>query len=134
MPSRRRTIIMVITSLVAAGSLLYVQRRFDVGDEHNALALVHGYRSDAGVSIPELLQHRHPGKAVAWSTHTESSCFQHVRVEAEVSEQPPRTYAFSVDINGPSIHPANEAGKELLGGLEQPLPPGSAAPPGGSQP
>ena len=48
-----------------------------------------------------------------------------MRVHAVVTEDPskkPRIYAFAVDINAPSIHPANDNGKEILNALNKPLP------------
>jgi hypothetical protein len=119
---------LLLTSLFAAGSILWMQRKFEAGDERNALAVVQAYRSEHA-SIPELISVKHPGRPVAWSTATESACFQYVRVHA-VLEEPgsaPVVYAFTVDINGPSIHPANEEGRALLAGLDTPLPPRPAA-------
>lgn len=115
----RRTILMVLTSLFAAGSILWMQRKFEAGDERNALSLVQEYRP-AKVTVPELLGAKYPGLPVAWSTATESACFQHVRVHAVVEEpgKPPEVFAFTVDINGPAIHPANENGRALLASLE----------------
>ena len=120
----KRTIIMVVTSLLAAISLLWLQSKFEHGDERNALGLVQNYRSKSGVSIPDVLSHWHPGKAPQWSSATESSCFQHIRVHAVVVVDPrqePTIYAFAVDINAPSIHPANEPGKKVLAALNKPL-------------
>jgi len=120
----RRTITMVLTSLFAAGSVLWMQQKFEAGDERNALAVVQAYRA-RHASIPEVLESRHPGRPVAWSTATESACFQHVRVHAVIEEPglEPSLYAFTVDINGPSIHPANEGGRAVLAALDTPLPP-----------
>jgi hypothetical protein len=115
---------MVLTSLFAAGSVLWMQRKFEAGDERNALAVVQAYRA-RHASIPEVLESRHPSRPIAWSTATESACFQHVRVHAVIEEpgQEPSLYAFTVDINGPSIHPANEGGRAVLAALDTPLPP-----------
>lgn len=125
----RRTLTMLLTSLFAAGSVLWMQRKFEAADERNALAVVQGYRT-THASIPELLEATHPGRPVEWSTATESACFQHIRVHAVVDSPgaPPVVYAFTVDINGPVIHPANEDGRRLLGGLDAPLTARSAAP------
>ncbi|MBM4356739.1 MAG: hypothetical protein FJ096_01380 [Deltaproteobacteria bacterium] len=119
---------MLLTSLFAAGSILWMQRKFEAGDERNALALVQGYRPTQA-SIPDMISVKHPGRPIAWSTATESACFQHVRVHAVVEEPgaEPMLYAFTVDINGPSIHPANEPGRALLAGIDAPLPPRPSA-------
>jgi hypothetical protein len=130
MGSKTRMVIMVVTSILAAATVVWVQGRYEKGDMRNALKLVQTYRSRTGVSVPDRLSYRHPGKGVQWSTAVENSCFQHVRVAAVVSEDPakePVVYAFSVDINGPSIHPANDNGKVLLTELDQPPPKASAA-------
>jgi hypothetical protein len=126
----RRTLLMLLTSLLAAASVLWMQRKFEAGDERSALGVVQGYRPH-GVSIPELIAARHPGRPVEWSTATESACYQHVRVHAVVVEPAgvePEMYAFSVDINGPVIHPANEPARALMAGLDQPPPAASLAP------
>lgn len=122
---------MLVTAMLAAATVVWMQGRYEASDMKNALALVQSYRSQQGPSIPDLLSRHHPGRPVSWSTAVESSCFQHVRVHAVVSEDPaaaPIVYAFTVDINGPSIHPANEEGRALLEEMNQPLPPPSATP------
>lgn len=131
--SNRRTVMMVLTSVLAAGSVIWMQRKFEGADQRNALAVVQGYRPKRA-SIPEVIALRHPGRPIEWTTATESACFQHVRVHAVVEEpgREPELFAFTVDINGPSIHPANEAGKAVLGELDTAVPPpppaaGSAA-------
>jgi hypothetical protein len=125
----RRTLVMLLTSLLAAVSILWMQRKFEAGDERNALAVVQGYRPK-GVTIPELIHERHGKRQIDWSTATESACFQHVRVHAVVTEpgKEPSVYAFTVDINGPVIHPANELGRELMAGLDRSGSAASAAP------
>ena len=122
----KRKFIMVLAAITAAAVILWMQGKYEEGDKKNALNVVQSYRSTSGVSIPDLLSQNHPGKAVQWSTAVESSCFQHVRVHAVVAEDPataPVVYAFTVDINGPSIHPANDDGKRLLGEMNKAAPP-----------
>ncbi len=110
---------MVVTSALAAGSILYLQSRFNASDEHNALALVQTYRARSGRSLPEIISEQNGGAGTPdWSTRTESSCFQHERVRAQVvGDGGIVTYDFVVDINGPSIHPGNENGKRALEAL-----------------
>jgi hypothetical protein len=116
--SLKKSIIMLLTSVLAAMSMLYLQARFNAGDEKNALALVQQYRAHSGRSLPEVIAEESAGKPADWSTGTESSCFQHERVRAQiVTDAGVVTYDFVVDINGPSIHPGNENGKRALEAL-----------------
>jgi hypothetical protein len=118
----KKTILMVITAMMAAATVLWMQGKYEASDRKNALALVQTYRPAGGPTIPDLLSKHHPSRPVSWSTAVESSCFQHVRVHAVVSDKPagdPVVYMFTVDINGPSIHPANEDGKQLLSEMGQ---------------
>jgi hypothetical protein len=46
---------MVMTSALAAGTILYVQARFNAADEHNALTVVQSYRAHSGRSLPEVI-------------------------------------------------------------------------------
>jgi len=110
---------MVLTSALAAGTILYVQARFNAADEHNALAVVQNYRARSGRSLPEVIGEGQPSAPPAeWSTATESSCRQTERVRAQVTtDGGAMTYDFVVDINGPSIHPGNENGKHALEAL-----------------
>jgi hypothetical protein len=126
MGRKTRGVVMVVTALAAAGSILWMQGRYESSDKRHALEIVQSYHPRGGTDIPALLERRHPGKPVEWSTAVENSCFQHIRVHAVVTDDPaadPVLYAFVVDINGPSIHPANENGKELIAALDEPLPP-----------
>jgi len=110
---------LVVTSALAASSLLYLQARFNASDEKNALAIVQTYRARSGRSLPEVLAEQNAGSTPPeWSTQTESACFQHERVRAQVTgDKGPVTYDFLVDINGPSIHPGNENGRRALEAL-----------------
>jgi hypothetical protein len=119
-PELRRNVTLILTSALAAGSILYLQGRFNAGDERNALAVVQNYRAKSGRSVPEVIGQENPGAPPPeWSTSTESSCFQHERVRAQVvvPDGGVVTYDFVVDINGPSIHPGNEQGKKALESL-----------------
>lgn len=114
-----RNVVMVLTSALAASTILYVQNRFNAADEHNALAVVQSYRAPSGRSLPEILGDGRPGAPPPeWSTATESSCMQHERVRAVVTtDAGVVTYDFMVDINRPSIHPGNENGRRALEAL-----------------
>ncbi|HEY3594981.1 MAG TPA: hypothetical protein VGL13_13950 [Polyangiaceae bacterium] len=113
-----RKVVLVVTSALAAGSLLYLQARFDASDEKNALTVVQTYRARSGRSLPDVLAQENQGRPPDWSTQTESACFQHERVRALVNaDSGVVNYDFLVDINGPSIHPGNENGKRALEAL-----------------
>jgi hypothetical protein len=118
--SVRKVLGLVVTSAIAAGALLYFQGRFDAGDERSALALVQGYHSKGGRTLPDVIAELNPGSMPPiWSANTESACFQHERVRAEITT--PKLdvlrYEFLVDINGPSIHPGNDNGHRALEAL-----------------
>ena len=126
-----RGLMILTTSMVAAASVVYLQSKFDEADRKAALSVVQLYKPKEGRSVPEVLDERYPGRAPVWSTLNESSCYQHVRVRASVAAdaaKPVVDYDFDVDINGPSIHPANPAGEQILSELDRPPPTGSAAP------
>jgi hypothetical protein len=122
--STRRTVLLVVTSAVAALCVLWMQGRFEAADSRHARTIVQDYRSKAGVSIPDVLSQLHPGKGIQWAANVQSSCFQHIEIHASVNADPskgPLVYVFIVDLNGPAIHPGNEAGQRLLKLLDKPL-------------
>ena len=121
-----RATLALSSAMVAFAIILWVQSKFDGADRKAALAIVQEYRSKQGSTIPEILDRRHPGAAPTWSVDTQSGCEQHERVRAVVAGD---TFDFAVDINGPSIHPANKAAEAVIAGLDEPRPAGSASPP-----
>lgn len=120
-----RMMLGISSAMVAVACILWVQSKFDGADRKAALDVVQEYRSKQGASIPEVLDKKHPGQAPFWTVETQSSCFHHERVRAVVAGVP---YDFMVDIDGPSIHPGNPAGEDVLRDLGQPRPEGSAGP------
>jgi hypothetical protein len=116
-------VFMVMTALAAAICMVHLQGRFDAADVKNGMEIAKTYRAPSGKTLVDVLVARHPGSAVEWSAVETSSCFEHVRVDARVVPQraaPPTLYQFDVDLNGPSIHPANGAGADALGALDAP--------------
>jgi hypothetical protein len=115
-------VFMVLTALAAAVCVVYLQQRFDAADMKNCIAIAETYRAPSGKTLPGVLADRHPGASIDWTGTETSSCFQHVRVDARVTpkDTPPVVYEFDVDLNGPSIHPANPLGVEALQALEVP--------------
>jgi hypothetical protein len=113
---------MVMTALAAAICVVYLQQRFDAADVKNGMEIAKTYRAPSGKTLVDVLVARHPGSAVEWSAVETSSCFQHVRVDARVTPQgaPPALYQFDIDLNGPSIHPANPEGADALEALDVP--------------
>jgi hypothetical protein len=126
---------MVLTAIAAAVCVLYLQGRFDAADVKAAIALAQSYRAPSGQSLPGVFEARYPGASVEWSGAETSSCFQHVRVDAKVTPkgQAPVLYQFAIDINGPSIHPANPDGVEALAALDGPPSPSAPAAPSARQ-
>lgn len=109
-----------MTGVSGAGAMLYMQARFDHSDQAAALNLVRTYRSPAGRTLAEAIAAHHPGSPEPrWTAHTESACFGHERVRAEVTtpDGSQATYDFLIDINGPSIHPGSPAGQGILAEL-----------------
>ena len=133
MTPARITQYMVLAAMTMAAffAIVVMQSKFDGADQKAALALVQSTRAPNGHTIIDALDVRHPGKTATWSVATESACFQHERVRAAVSDSPtaePTAYDFVVDINGPSVHPGNPAGEELLKLMSE-MPPVSTAEP-----
>jgi hypothetical protein len=120
---------MVILALLAAGSVVYLQHRFDEGDRKSALRVMNEFRVPSTKrSLPDVINARHPTANVFWQATTESSCRQVIRVSAVVSEPKPgqseasvHVYEFLVDINTVHIAPGNELGRLAIAELDVPL-------------
>jgi hypothetical protein len=126
-----RAALALMSAMVAFTIIFWVQSKFDGADRKAALGIVQEYRSKQGSTIPEILDRKHPGVAPTWSVETQSACEQHERVRAVVAGE---RYDFAVDINGPSIHPANRAAEGVIAGLDEPRPAGSASAPASAAP
>ena len=130
-----RPLLLASISMVALGVILFLESKFEGADQNAAVNIVQQYRPKGGRSVPEVLDELHPGQMPQWTAGTERACFHHIRVRAYVSNAPsgpPISYDFAVDINGPSIHPANPNGEKALRELTTPprsavLPPTSTA-------
>lgn len=120
-----RTLVIASMTMLAIVGMWVMQSKFEGADQNAAVSLVQTYRPPGGRSIPEVLDVKHPGKTPVYSAATESACFQHVRVRASVADAQ-AAYDFVVDINGPSIHPGNPSGEEVLSALVAPPPTTSA--------
>jgi hypothetical protein len=129
-----RYLVLVSMTMLAFVGIWVMQSKFDGADQRAAVGIVQTTVSPNGNTIAAVLAAKHPGIEPVWSTATESACFQHERVRATVYPTPtsvPINYDFVVDINGPSVHPGNPAGEEVLRALSEPLP---AAPAGSAAP
>ena len=118
---------LVILALAAAGSVVYLQHRFDEGDRKSALRIIDEYHAQISHhTIREVLEARHPDASIVFSATTESSCFQHVRVRALVQKADATgalesfDYQFLVDINTNHIAPGNDLGMKALEDLDRP--------------
>lgn len=121
-----RYLVLLSMTLLAFVAIVVMQSKFDGADQKAAVGIVQSTPSKTGRTIVDVLSDRHPGRVPVWSVTTESACFQHERVRATIfptETAEPVNYDFVVDINGPSIHPGNPAGEEVLRALEAPAPP-----------
>jgi hypothetical protein len=126
-----RPLLLASISMVAIGVILFLESKFEGADQTAAINIVQQYHAKGGRSVPEVLDELHPGQMPQWSAGTERACFQHIRVRAYVSNAPagpPISYDFAVDINGPSIHPANPNGERVLRELTTPPRPAALLP------
>jgi hypothetical protein len=120
-----RYLVLTSMTLLAFVVIMVMQSKFEGADQRTSIGIVQLTPSKSGRTVNDVLSAKHPGKPPIWSSATESSCFQHVRVRATVAPDPPAdpvNYDFVVDINGPSIHPGNPAGEEILRLLNEPAP------------
>jgi len=99
-------------------TLSWLQNRFDTSDHEKATRMVQEYRAvPKGLTITDAILARHPDKKdydIAWNSEIVSSCQGYVRVSGSL---PPATYAFDVDLTGPSIHPTDPTTIEILRAL-----------------
>jgi hypothetical protein len=127
-----RYLVLTSMTLLAFVGIVVMQSKFDGADQRAAVGIVQTTPSrTGGRTIPDVLAAKHPGKPPIWSSTTESACFQHERVRATISPDPPAepvNYDFVVDINGPSIHPGNPAGEDVLRALNEPAPSSTSSP------
>jgi hypothetical protein len=126
-----RYLVLASMTLLAFVAIVVMQSKFDGADQKAAVGIVQMTPSKTSRTVPDVLAAKHPGKPPIWSSTTDSACFQHVRVRATISPDPPAepvNYDFVVDINGPSIHPGNPAGEDVLRALNEPAPSSSPSP------
>jgi hypothetical protein len=99
-------------------TLSWLQNRFDSSDHEKATRMVREYRAvPKGPTITDAIVARHPGKHdydISWNSEIVSSCQGYVRVSGYL---PPATYAFDVDLTGPSIHPTDPTTIDILRAL-----------------
>jgi hypothetical protein len=104
---------------VLFATLSWLQGRFDTTDHKKATEMVQSYRAvPKGPTIADAIHARHPDVKdyeVSWSSEIVSSCRGYVRVSAVVP--PSTTYAFDVDLTGPSIHPTDPSTIDILRSL-----------------
>ncbi len=120
-----RVLVAVVMLGVLVATMSWLQSRFDSSDHDKAIELVKDYKPHDGGqrTLVEALLLRHPGRKrheISWRSQIMSSCLGHVRVTARFpkhGDEAEVTYAFDVDLTGPSIHPTDETTIEVLKSL-----------------
>ena len=122
-PQISRLVIASLLMVSLFAVLSWLQGRFDTSDHRKATTIVTDYRAEAGPRLVDAILARHPGigePEVSWTSEITSGCLGHVRVSALVPARdgrPSATYAFDVNLTGPSVHPTDERTVEILRGL-----------------
>jgi hypothetical protein len=104
------------------GALTWLQGRFNTSDLTKATEIVRDYKQGSRTLVSEI-RARHPGvepDEISWSSEIRSSCLGHVRVYANLPEKggrPAESFAFDVDLGGPSVHPTDPKTVEILRAL-----------------
>ena len=114
-----RAMIAVACVLACVTAMQVLQFLFDRGDLRRALGVVRDFRGPEGRSIEEELRLRHADDILgdpSWDATIVSGCYGVVRATATVARQKrsPAVYRWDVDLVNGSIHPADDAGRELL--------------------
>ncbi len=118
----KRMVALTLMALVSAiaFSVYFVEGSFTGADTKKAVLLVQDYQigPTSDERIARYLQLKFPGEH-RWHGEVVSSCHGYVRVTASVpTQQGVVSYLWDVDLVKAGIHPANQAGREVLGELE----------------
>ncbi len=120
-----RVVIATLMLGVLVATMSWLQSRFDSSDHEKATKMVRAYKPQGGTkNVTEAILERHPSRKahdISWRSEIKSSCLGHVRVSAYLPEKAPDpsiTYAFDIDLTGPSIHPTDKKTIEIIRALE----------------
>lgn len=104
-------------------SVSWLQGRFNSSDHRKAVKLVSNYKPKSGTALTDALLQKHPHLAkedISWSSEIKQSCLGYVRVEANMPSKDKKgatSYAFDVDLTGPSVHPTDPETLQILQSL-----------------
>ena len=104
-------------------SMDWLQGRFASSDHKKAIRLVSTYKPENGKALVDAIVELHPycSKAdISWSSEITQSCLGYVRVHANIPQKesnPPSSYSFDVNLNGPSVHPSDPKTVAILKSL-----------------
>lgn len=123
-PDVSRLVVASIMVLVLLAVMSWLQGRFDSSDHRKAITMVTAYRAkNGGGRLVDGMLARHPGveeKEISWTSEITRGCLGHVRVYGYVPKKDgvdSKTYAFDVNLTGPSLHPTDETTIAILTSL-----------------
>lgn len=125
----RTNLVVGLGIVLCAGSLVWLQRRFDASDHAKAQRLVRNLRAEGrSETFEQFLAAKHGGVAGTWNTEITGGCRGVVQVTYTLPGSPPTVFAWDVEVPSQGVHPTptSPQGERLLAeftGVAKDLPP-----------
>jgi hypothetical protein len=102
----RTDVVVGLGIVLCAGSLFWLQGRFDDSDHTKSIRLVRGLRNPSGTeTFEQYLIRTEETTLGTWSSEVTGGCRGVARVTFTVPGPPPRSFAWDVDLPAQAVHP-----------------------------
>ncbi len=113
----KTNLIVGIGIILCAGSLIWLEGRFETSDLRKSKKLVRTFMVDGrGETFEQFIVRKHGGAAGTWDSDVTDSCRGVARVQWALDGNPPTIYQWDVDLTSQEIFAVAESpgGRQLL--------------------